>query len=186
MRGIKTFIASLLVLLPAAAQDYFPLQTGNVWVYRGSGSRADSETTVEITGTAQYNGSTYSVLHGLTDKDVLLREDASGNVFAYDADAGKESPWFSFNAPVGTAYDSTVSCCGKAMVASRNAPYAGPVGTFDYALQMSYPGVFQVGIANDLFLPYVGLVSRSIATGGPTYGGLDLIYARLGGVTFLS
>lgn len=186
MHGIRTSIASLIILLPLAAQDYFPLQAGNVWVYKGSGSRAGSETTVEVTGTAEYNGTSYSILHGLTERDALLREDNSGNVFAYDPAAGQEKPWFAFNAPEGSIYESVVSCCNKAMVAARNAKYTGPVGSFDYALQMTYPGVFQVGVANDLFLPYVGLVSRSIATGGPTYAGLDLIYARLGGVTFLT
>jgi hypothetical protein len=36
-----------------------------------------------------------------------------------------------------------------------------------------------------LFLPYVGLVSRTILTGG-TVAKFELIYSKLGGVTFLS
>lgn len=186
MLGLRISIVSFVLLASAAAQDYFPLQVGNVWIYKGAGTASGKTLTIEITGTAQFGGVTYAVLHGLTEPDAYLRQDDSGNLFAYDTASGQEKPWFAFQAVEGTAYNSVVSCCGKAMVSSRAGKYAGPIGTFDYALLMSYPGVFQVGIANDTFLPYVGLVSRSTATGGPSYATYDLIYARLGGVTVLS
>jgi hypothetical protein len=187
MHGIGIITLSIPLLAGCAfSQDYFPLQTGNVWIYKRSGTRAGAPLTVEVTGVMVANGMTYSVVTGLTSTPAYLRKDDSGTVFYYDMATGQEQPWWSFQATPGTPYDSTVSCCGKAQVVSRSAKYSGLVGAFDYALEMSYPGVFQVGIARDLFLPYIGLVSRSIATGGPSYGGYDLIYARIGGVTVVS
>jgi hypothetical protein len=170
----------------SAADDYFPLQVGNTWVYRGSGTRANTPLTIEVTGTTEHGGVTYYVVRGLQDREVHLRADQNGGLFVYDAAASQERRWWDFAAKEGEAYESTVSCCGRAMVASRAADYKGDIGTFNYALEMRYPGVFQVGIDRDLFLPYVGLVSRSIATGGPTYGGYDLTYARVGGVLVVS
>jgi hypothetical protein len=72
------------------------------------------------------------------------------------------------------------------VIRSTSATYSGPVGQFNYALEQDYPGVFQVGIAKEVFLPYVGMISRSENTGGPSMTAYDLIYARIGGVTVVS
>jgi hypothetical protein len=41
-------------------------------------------------------------------------------------------------------------------------------------------------VDRDIFAVNVGLVSRTIATGGPTYGGYELMYARIGEVNVIS
>ena len=43
--------------------------------------------------------------------------------------------------------------------------------------------MFQVGLERELFVPNVGLAFRSQATGGPSYGSWELIYAHVGKVT---
>jgi len=184
MLGRRTFTLSCITagLLSAVlgAQDYFPLTPGGVWIYKGGGTRASEPLVVEVTSTAEFNGVTYSVVRGLANTDLYLREDSDGNVFSYDAAAGVEKPWWSFQSPEGVEYASAVSCCGKAVVTSTSMHYEGGIGTFDNSLEMRYPGVFQVGIDRDVFLPDIGLISRSIATGGPSYGSYELVYARVG------
>jgi len=62
----------LLASAPAWAlqlPEYFPLDVGNTWVYRGSGTRAAVPLTIEIAGTKEFNGQSYVLLHGLPGKD---------------------------------------------------------------------------------------------------------------------
>lgn len=165
--------------------DYFPLATGNLWVYQGAGSYSGTFLTLQITSSQQFQGVTYFLLHGFASQDYWLREDTRGSVFQFDPAQAAENLWWAFGSPMGQRYSTTLPgvCCGAAMVSSRSATYKGPLGTFDSTLQISYPGVFQVGIIQETFLPGVGLALRTQATGGPSYGSWELIYARVGGVT---
>src|ERR1035437_2643167 len=130
-------------------------------------------------------GVAYFLLNGFPQQDYWLREDAKGSVLQYDPSQAMEKLWWAFNSPPGQQYSTDLpgTCCRVAMVASRGAAYKGPLGTFDSALQISYPGVFQVGIMQETFLPGIGLALRTQAAGGPSYGSWELIYARAGGVT---
>jgi hypothetical protein len=165
--------------------DYSPLAIGNLWIYKGSGVYSGTFLTLEITKTQAFQGAAYFLLHGLRQQDYWLREDAEGSVLQYDPNQAIEKLWWAFNSPLGQQYSTDLpgTCCRVAKVASRGAEYNGPLGTFDSALQISYPGVFQVGIMQETFLPGVGLALRSQATGGPSYGSWELIYARVGGVS---
>jgi hypothetical protein len=189
VRAFALAAAAVVLCLPASAQpDYFPLQVGNQWIYRCSGFCREPVLQLEITRTAEFNGHFYSLLHGLPSGDHWLRRDQDGSLLAYDPDQNLETLWYAFQAPEGEVYRTSLpdTCCSLAMIASRNAEYRGPVGRFGSALEIRYPGVFQVGIGRELFLPYIGLIHRSQATGGPTYAIFDLIYSRTGGVTFVS
>src|ERR1035437_4441547 len=107
----------------------------------------------------------------------------ASSIFERNANQATENLWWAFNSPLGQQYstDRPGTCCRVAKVASRGVAYTGPLGTFDSALQMSCLGVFQVGIIQETFLRGVGLALRSQATGGPSYGSWELIYARVGG-----
>jgi hypothetical protein len=183
------FVAALLGVVPVhAGPDYFPLQAGNQWIYRGSGIRAAETLTLKVTQTTEFNGRTYYLLEGLGESDHWLRMGEDGALLRYDPEKKQEEVWYHFGAPEGEKYNTALPgvCCGLAEIASRKAEYQGPVGWFDSALEIRYPGTFQVGIDRELFLPYVGLVYRGQGTGGPGYAHYDLIYARLGGVTHIS
>ncbi len=193
MFGTRISTASLLLVAGvfACAQqpDYFPLNPGNIWIYRCVGACGPQPTvTVQIGPTKDFNGTTYSQLQGWFGKDYWVRENENGVVWAYDPDSNQERQWYAFQTPVGSIYDEFIPslCCGKATIISLSAHYDGPIGTFDSALLIGYPGVFQLGVARELFLPYVGLISRGEAAGGPAYRTYDLIYSRLGGVTVVS
>jgi hypothetical protein len=177
------------VWLPVSAQtDYLPLNTGNVWIYSCNGFCANNPTlTLEISGSDQFGGKTYYRLEGFRNQTYWLRQAGDGSVYAYDRNSGQEQLWYAFQTPEGQEYKTELpSCCGRAVIDSRSATYQGPIGQFNYALAIRYPGVFQVGIANESFLPYVGMVQREERMGGPATAYYNLIYARLGDVTVVS
>jgi hypothetical protein len=120
--------------------------------------------------------------------DYWVRSTEDGSLVAYDPDRNEEKLWYAFQAPEGLPYTTFLPgvCCGRAVIASRSANYRGPIGEFSSALEVRYPDVFQVGLDRELFLPYVGMVYRLAATGGPSIATYDLVYARLGGVTVVS
>ena len=186
----KAFVTALICVAPGAAQpDYFPLHVGDQWIYRVKGiGQAGATLTLEVTRAEVLNGRYWHLISGFPEGDYWVRMDEDGSLVSYDPDLNAETLWYAFQSPEGDTYPTSLPgvCCGLAMVASRNAEYRGPIGWFDYALEIQYPGVFQVGIERDVFLPYVGLVHRTQATGGPTYAVYDLIYSSLGGVTYVS
>jgi hypothetical protein len=165
--------------------DYFPMAPGNLWIYQGSGVYSSKLLTLEITTTQAFQGTPYFLLNGLPQQDYWLREDAKGSIRQYDPSQAVEKLWWDFNSPPGQQYSTDLpgTCCQVATVGPRNIAYKGPLGTFNSALEISYPGVFQFGILQETFLPGIGLAFRTQATGGPSYGSWELIYARVGDVT---
>ncbi len=166
-------------LFAAGPSDYYPLQTNNVWVYQVSGNLQLDPVVATVTQSSVFGGQTYYEYAGL-DGPLWLRVDDRGIVYLYDANTKVER--------VLIAADGTVkpvnSCNQTGRVVSTNASYSGPFGTWDGGLiEIQYdPGsCADAGILRELYLPYVGLVQRTIQTiAGPrTY---DLVYARLGGV----
>ena len=164
-----------------APVNYFPLDVGNTWVYTGSGSRAGQSVTLQITGTEAFKNRTYALLHGFPGKDYWLRQEGD-SILSYDPAQDRETLWYAFGSAEQQVYETELpdTCCRKAVIVSHAATYKGPVGEFRDALEIDYPGVFQVGIEKELFLRDIGLVHRAQATGGPTFGIYDLTYARVG------
>jgi hypothetical protein len=189
MSGKRFLAVGALAALAAATAgavtpDYFPLAVGNVWAYRAG----DATQTAEVVRTVVVDNTAYSVVQGLFGDEVWLHMAEDGTLEAWDPVRQQKSVWAAFGAPEGTPYATSVHPCDKtAQIASRNARYSGPVGEFSNALRIVYPPgtCADAGVSEDLFLPYVGLVSRTFITiAGPQR--YDLIYARLGGVTEVS
>ena len=181
--GVKPILlipATLGILAVAApGQDYFPLQPGNQWIYR---SNNRDLVTAEVVRAEKFEGRDYALLRGFFGGDVYVRQTAEGSLVAYDPQTRAESLWVAFGSPDGSSFRSEIPPCQQpAQVASRAARYSGPVGDFDYALEVRFsPGTCaDAGTERDLYLPWVGLVQRRVTTfAGPrTY---DLVYARLG------
>ena len=182
----RLVLAAVLLATAALAQpDYLPLQLGNQWIYRSS---AGDVMTLEVKRSAEFGGRSYYLLQGLADGDHWLRRDANGSVFAYDPDRSLEQLWYAFWNPLGQPYQTFVpgSNSSPAVINSTKAIYWGPIGWYNWALEIQYPGTFQVGLYRELFLPYVGLVHREQAAGGPAMLTWELVHARLGGVTYIS
>ncbi len=182
----RLLLAALLLVPAASAQlDYLPLQVGNQWIYRSS---AGGIMQWEVTRSAEFQGRLYYLLQGHPGGDAWLRRDENGSVQAYDPGRAQEQVWWAFLNPLGQTYVTFVpgSNTSPALVSSTKALYWGPIGWFNWALEIQYPGIFQVGIYRELFLPYVGLVHREQGGGGPSLIAWDLIYLRSGGVTYVT
>lgn len=172
----------LWLVLAVNAQDYFPLQVGNQWLYRTTGNRPEGNLKLEVTRQVEADGNSYFELDGFAGGPYLVRLNEEGSLVAYDGATRQERLWWAFQAPEGSTYDTGLpECCGRATLVSRSAKYDGPLGQLPTALEMVYPGVFQVGIAWEQFLPGIGLVHRIENTGGPSFSRHDLVYASLRG-----
>jgi len=190
MRGRRIFISSwVLAVCSALAQvpDYFPLEVGNVWIYRSAVAN-QQPVTVEVTRSESFGGRLYFLLSEYRAGQYWVRNDGAGRVYRFDEKAAREDLWYDFSLAAGESYPTALpTCCGRAMVASTNASKRVALGIFEKAFhQITYPGVFQVGITEEDFLPYVGLVYRAENTGGPSFRTQDLVYARISGVTVLN
>jgi hypothetical protein len=180
-------------MLPSAGQtpEYFPLQVGNVWVYkvRGMPPPDDHTLTVTVTGVRTVgSGVTYSVVEGYRAGKFLLRGDGMGRVYEYDEASGRERLWYDFSRREGEVYETALpTCCGRARVAGTRATKEIALGLFENVLhQLNFPGVFQLGITEEDFLPYVGLIYRSENVGGPAMREMELEYARIAGATVVN
>ncbi|MFN0102460.1 MAG: BsuPI-related putative proteinase inhibitor [Bryobacteraceae bacterium] len=194
MPGARTFISSFLLAAVAAlgqVPDYFPLEVGNVWIYRAQGAPprpGDDTVTIEVTRADNFKGATYYLVTETRRRSYWLRNDGTGRIYQFDEVRGEERLWYDFSRQTGDTYATAApSCCGEVHVANTKASKQVALGDFDKAFyQHTYPGVFQVGITEEDFLPYVGLVFRSENTGGPSFRSLDLTYAKISGVTVLN
>ncbi len=185
----RLFLLSCATLSSLSAQEhFFPLEVGNVWVYRGAGTRAAAPLILEITETDTFDGRVYYHLHGEPGGDYWLRFREDGALMQRDDKTGSEKLWYAFRSPVGEIFNTAIPfCCGRAMLAKDPAAYDPPSGlSWSDAKEFSFPAVFQFGLTREIFAPYVGMVYRSQNTGGPSFATYDFAYARIGGVTVLS
>jgi hypothetical protein len=187
----RQIVLAVLLLASAGAApvpDYFPLQVGNQWIYRAAGSAGVEPLSVEIPQAGYFDGRGYVLLRGLPEGDAWLRLSEAGTLYRYDPETGREEVWLEFGAPAGQPFATAIHPCNPAaVIASRAAKWEGPVGEFDTALEVQYqPGrCADAGLERDYYLPYVGLVERAVTTiAGPRR--YQLVYARLGGVTFVT
>jgi len=190
---MKSILFSLLIIPTAFAQNpdaYFPLHVGNEWVYRLGGALANNTppSVVDIPRTENVNGVEYSVLRGLTENPVFLRVDNRGVLQMYDPRTQREEPWVDFSAATGTTFPTGVDPCNRTgRMESRDATVRVPAAEFSRALRVAYPSAncADAGLTAEAFAPYIGLVERTFTTiAGPR--SLQLVYARVGGVTVIS
>ena len=184
----QTFILLLfsLVGVGGLAQDYFPLVPGSSWVYRQtSGIGGVSPLTIRLGQPTVINGTTYHRLQGYLAKDVLIRRDDNGNFVAWDEASRAEVAFLLFD---GVEFPSYVSPCGqKGQALGRASDYTGPVGQFEAARTIRYaPGMCaDLGLTSEIFVANLGLVRRS-QTSFTGERSIDLVYAQIGGITYLS
>ena len=184
---VYTAAALLAFTTAGTAQlpDYFPLQEGNQWIYRpieGSGEPLR----LEISRTGYFAGQGYVLLSGLPEGAAWLRLSEERTLYRFDPETQLEEIWLHFGAPVGEPFPTKITPCNpSAVIESREAAWKGPIGEFDNALIVRYPSAICAGLDRDVYLPWVGLLERTIMTAaGPRR--YQLVYARLGGVTYVS
>ncbi|MGB9611269.1 MAG: BsuPI-related putative proteinase inhibitor [Bryobacteraceae bacterium] len=184
MSGTRISILSLVAAALSAQTVYLPLDEGNLWVYSGP----HGTFTMEAGRTANFNGREYRAVRGLVGGgEAWLRNDDEGRLLVWDEGEGRERVYLDAAAQEGVPFETAADPCNRfARIEKRSARYAGPVGEFENVVRVRYePGpCMDAGLAAEEWLPWVGLLRRTqITIAGPrTY---DLIYARLGGVTYV-
>lgn len=184
MSGTRISILSLLAAALSAQTLYLPLDEGNLWLYHGkSGSLV-----IEVGLSEEFAGNRYYQVRGLVGGgQAWVRNDAEGRILLWDERARQERVLLDAAAPEGSPHPTAMDPCNpQAVIRSRNAKYTGPAGEFEGVLQVAYlPGpCLDAGLTGELWLPWVGMLRRvrtSIA--GPRE--YDLVYAQLGGVTYV-
>jgi hypothetical protein len=185
-----------------------PLEEGNTWIYRTSIAGASASYTVRVDRAATFGAHTYysvvtegqitgfistvppspgDTVAAPAISPLWLRNSEDGRIMMWDERTSSERLYLDTAAEPGTSSESSIDPCNPtSTVVSRAAKYSGPIGDFNYALQIRYGpgGCADAGLETDFLLPWVGLVSRTTQTiAGPRR--YDLVYARLG-VTVIS
>ncbi|MBI4906804.1 MAG: hypothetical protein HY820_24460 [Acidobacteria bacterium] len=174
-----------LLSFPAFSQtaDYFPLQTGNQWIYRATRLRPEPWI-VTVAGTGTAGTVEYFQVTGFPGGTLLLRKDDSGGLLIYDAAQQSERPWVPFAAPEGESFRTGIDACtASGRIRTREGALRSPLGEFSNGLVVAYQtSCADAGFTSETFLPYVGLAERRTTTiaGEQVF---QLIYARLGGFT---
>lgn len=172
------------------AADWLPLQTGNQWVYRGSGTRQTEPLVLRVGESREFGGNTYFQLIGLREGSFWLRNEAD-RVVRWNEDANKDALWYDFSKSAGESYETDrPMTLGTASLERRDALVSTPVGAFPNSITIAY-GVTgtRVGdfsatrIARESFGEGVGLLTwdeTQFTSGNSQY---QLAYARIGGIT---
>lgn len=180
------FLLSLANPAPAQDIDYFPLQAGNQWVYRGTRFRPEPWV-IAIAGTRTIADTEYFQVSGFPGGALLLRKDASGALVFYDAAEQRDRIWAAFGAPVDESFPTAIdNCTASGRIRTREGALRSPLGDFQNGLVVAYqPRCADAGLTSETFLPWVGLAERRQSTiaGEQVF---QLIYARLGGFTVFS
>ena len=165
----------------AQSRLVYPLQPGNVWVYRTTSLGRVETKTVTAPRAEKIGGVDYIVLSGLFPQDTAVRMDGA-RLVTFDPNGKQDLLWID---SASSRFSSTTDPCGPSDASLRApATYDGPFGHFEDAIIVDYgPGkCADAGVTQDVFLSYIGLVRRTETTiAGPrTY---ELVYASLGGTS---
>lgn len=184
MSGTRTFTLSFLAAALSAQTLYLPLDEGNLWLYHGNGGSL----VIEVGRSQEFAGNRYHLVRGLSGNgEVWLRNDGEGRILVWDERLSQERVLLDAAAPEGAPYDTVMDPCSRqAVIQSRAAKYTGPVGEFENVLHVDYrPGpCMDAGLSSEDWLAWVGMLRRvRITIAGPRE--YDLVYARLGGVTYV-
>lgn len=187
MPGTKTSILRSLVLFSSfsaaavgatATPEYFPLQPGSSWVYRGAASLANTQPqTISVEGTERFRDTEYARVQ-FFGRPVYLRQ-SGGTIYAFDTAAGRESVWLQFDAPDGQSVPVEFDPCTRAAsIASREAKITTPAGEWANALQFAFePSCADAGFTTMYFVPGVGPVAyETTSIAGPIR--YELTYSR--------
>jgi hypothetical protein len=170
--------------LPAA--DFFPLETGNEWVYRESGAGAQFQ--IRVGAPALIGGQVYYTVHGYGVEPLLVRRGADGALYARDEERDGEVLLTSFRGEQGDWFRAPYRTCEQeGQAQERPANYQGPAGRFASTLRVRYRtlGCADAGVEEELYAENLGMLTRVVSTfAGPRTA--HLIYARVGKFTLIA
>ncbi|HYZ84426.1 MAG TPA: BsuPI-related putative proteinase inhibitor [Bryobacteraceae bacterium] len=184
--GLSCLVGALVALAaPLRAADYFPLEPGNTWVYRGEGRSVTDPQTVEVLRIAEAEGRQYRVVR-FFGKEIYLRYNEEGALVSFDQSSKSERVWIPFSVAPRQSFETAVDGCTKSgMIETKAGEYKGTVTSSGDALVVTYtPSCADAGLERSVFVPDVGLVEQQETTiAGPITW--RLLYAHTG-VTVLA
>jgi hypothetical protein len=181
---MKLFL--FFAITSVATAQYFPLQTGNQWIYKTDHGPVSDVQTIEIAGTQSFDGIEYFSFKGFYGQTGYVRLSEDGKLHLYDTGKKADLVWADFSAPEHSPYASAADPCSpQAVIESKSAKTPVLDQDRDGALQIAYPArtCADAGLTGEFFYPGIGLVERDYTsfTGPRNY---KLIYARVGSTSF--
>ena len=174
----------IAALSSVSAADFFPLQPGNLWIYR---TTSTGETLTVRVGTPVFlNRQVYYSLRGYTPQPILVRLNEQRDLVTVDEETYREEPVTMFStgssAGSGAWWDAPARGCDQqGRTLDARGIHDGPAGPFQDVLEIAYRTFVcaDVGVESEQYAENIGMVRRVNSTiAGPR--SFDLVYARVG------
>ena len=156
--------------LAVQAEVWFPLATGNYWIYERQGDGSKTSYRMEIGEPATRGGRIYFQLQNPFGPGALVRQADDGRFVAWNADAGTDALWYDFSAADGTSWQAECrDCLEQGRVVARGLEAEVPAGTFPNALKVELRGrCADAGSTDEVFAAGVGMIEHEeITIAGP-------------------
>src|SRR5436190_9351101 len=108
--GLSLFTGAL----PAQTPNYFPLETGDIWLFRSVTINPQTHSldtdfqTMRVRSTEKIGDKDYFNVSYFGRELILRSNPATGEVVQYDRASGIELPWLSLSLPVGGAFPTSL------------------------------------------------------------------------------
>jgi hypothetical protein len=156
----------------AANDAWFPLATGNYWIFeREAANGASSGHRMAVGAAVARNGAIYYQIDNPFGPNALVRNTEDGRLVALDPDTGAEALWYDFGAPDGVWWTAEGRpCLDGGRIAQRGLEADTPAGRFSDAMKIELrdPSCADAGSTDELFVAGLGLVEHEeITIAGP-------------------
>jgi hypothetical protein len=180
---MRQFFIAVLATLPllAAGPNFFPLQTGNEWVYSVGGVE---QLTIRVGAPLARDGNVFYFVTGYADQKIWVRRADNGNLFFLDPDTDQERPLTFFEVvPDGWFSSGLSQLCEMDGQAQADRIDYRPISGADPAAAISIRyrayGCIPEQVEEERFVENLGLVYRRV--GGVEF---NLVSARVGAIDF--
>ncbi len=190
---------------PADTLSYFPLKTGNDWVYERSAYGQKDRWHVRVAERlTEEDGSVHFALDGYFGPRRMVRASLDGSIVGLTPDGKEDGLWYLLDYPEGGSWqlrldpgdDPLAQCIDRSemTLASRKESIQVPAGSFRDVIRVDFGSMcLDAGIVSEWFAPGVGLVRRvETSFAGPIVSELaqaevgDLVLPSLGYSSSLS
>jgi hypothetical protein len=129
-------------------------------------------------------GQAYHRLEGYSGSPLWVRQSSQGSLYQWDESTKSEAPFLLFDG--GEFASADLACRQTGRAEEKPFNYNGPVGSSNSAQVIRYSGGIcaDTGLIREVFVPNLGMVQRA-ETSFAGERTLDLVYAQIGGITFV-
>jgi hypothetical protein len=175
------FLASATAAM-AQTGNYFPLETGNSWMFRFTGRGTETSfRSISVEGRETLNDVEYFRVRYF-ERVVYLRSNADGSIVSFNRGAGGEEPWLKPNEPAGATFEAKIDqCVNSGRIEEKGAEAVTPSGRFADTVAIGFRGnCADAGTTRQVYAAGVGpVLHEETSFAGPRR--YELIYFRAGG-----